>query len=148
MAGDEAKPALQRLRLLIAEDDLQMQTCLSLTLEQEHDIAGVVDNGPDVLHKVKELSPDIILLDISLPGMSGLHVARQLRRARDSTRIIFLTGHTEAGYLEEAARIGAEGYVLKGRARTELTEAIREVGAGRHYVSPEALKAVASGVTF
>lgn len=138
MTGDESGAALPRLRLLVAEDDAQIQTCLCLALELEHDIVGVVDNGPGVFRKVQDLRPDILLLDISLPGLSGLQVARQLRRAGDSTRIIFLTGHIETGYLEEAVRIGAEGYVLKARARTELAQAIREVGAGRHYVSAEA----------
>jgi DNA-binding NarL/FixJ family response regulator len=135
---EEPKTGLQRLRLLIADDDAQMQTCLSLALQEEYEIAAVLDNGPAVLQKVQELHPDILLLDISLPGMTGLQVARQLRRAGDHTRIVFLTGHNDPAYVEEAMRLGAEGYVLKGRARTELPAAIRQVSEGFCYISPDA----------
>jgi DNA-binding NarL/FixJ family response regulator len=138
VTGEEQKAGFERLRLLIAEDDAQMQACLSLALGQEYEIAGIVDKGPDVLQNMQELHPDILLLDISLPGMSGLQVARQLRRAGDLTRIIFLTGYNEHAYVEEAMRIGTEGYVLKGRARTELAAAIRQVSEGRRYISPDA----------
>ena len=129
---------MPRLRLLIAEDDAAIRECLHLVLEPEYEIVGAVDNGADVLRKVGELHPDIVLLDISLPGISGLKVARQLRHTGNGTRIILLTGYAEPAYVEEAERIGVEGYVLKRRAQSELAIAIQRVSNGSPYVSPEA----------
>jgi DNA-binding NarL/FixJ family response regulator len=129
-----------RLRLLIAEDDAVMRECLCLVLQPEYEVAATVDNGPEVVQKIEEVAPDILLLDISLPGLSGIKVARQLRRAGNNTRIIFLTGYADAAYIEEAERIGVEGYVLKRRAQSELAEAIKHVSEGRSYVSPEVQK--------
>ncbi len=132
--------AENRLRLLIAEDDAPIREVLCLALQPEYEIVAAVDNGPEVLQKIAELHPDILLLDISLPGMNGLNVARQLRRTGNTTRIIFLTGYAERAYVEEAARIGVEGYVLKRRAQSELFLAIQRVNEGESYVSPEAQK--------
>lgn len=129
-----------RLRLLIAEDDRSIRECLYLVLQPEYEVVAAVDNGPEVLIKIEELHPDVLLLDISLPGMSGLNVARQLRRTGNRTRIIFLTGYAESAYVEEAERIGVEGYVLKRRAQSELLLAIQLVSAGGSYVSPAARK--------
>lgn len=132
--------AEHRVRLLIAEDDTPIRECLCLTLQPEYEIVAAVDNGPEVLQKIEELHPDILLLDISLPGLSGLKVARQLRRSGNTTKIIFLTGYTESAYVEEAERISVEGYVLKRRAQSELIAAIRQVGKGGSYISPEVQK--------
>lgn len=129
-----------RLRLLIAEDDTPIREVLCLALQPEYEIVAAVDNGPETLQKVEDLHPDLLLLDISLPGLSGLKVARQLRRTGNTTRIIFLTGYAEAAYVEEAERIGVEGYVLKRRAQSELITAIQQVSQGGSYVSPEAQK--------
>lgn len=129
--------AENRLRLLIAEDNAPIRECLYLALEPVYEIVAAVDNGPEVLRKAEELKPDILLLDISLPGLSGLQLARQLRQAGNSTRIIFLTGYTESAYVEEAHRVGVEGYVLKRRAQSELITAIQQVSQGGSYVSPE-----------
>lgn len=129
--------AENRLRLLIAEDDAAIRECLCLVLQLDYEIAAAVDNGPEVLQKIEKIQPDILLLDISLPGMSGVKVARYLRRTGNITRIIFLTGYTEAAYVEEAERIGVEGYVLKRRAQSELRIAIQQVSEGKSYISPE-----------
>ena len=128
-----------RLRLFIAEDDAAIRECLHLVLQPEYEVAAV-DNGPEVLRRIDEFQPDILLLDISLPGLSGLQLARQLRQAGNSTRIIFLTGHMEPAYVEEAQRIGVEGFVLKRRARSDLITAIQQVSRGGSYVSPEVQK--------
>lgn len=132
--------AENRLRLLIAEDDAAIRECLCLVLQLDYEITAAVDNGPEVLQKIEETRPDILLLDISLPGLSGVKIARQLRRTGDTTRIIFLTGYMEPAYVEEAARIGVEGYVLKRRAQSELITAIQQVSQGGSYISPEVRK--------
>lgn len=132
--------AENRLRLLLAEDNAPIRECLRLVLQPEHEVVAALDNGPEALRKTEELRPDILLLDISLPGLSGLQLARHLRRAGNSTRIIFLTGYMEPAYVEEAQRIGVEGYVLKRRAQSELITAIQQVSQGRSYVSPEVQK--------
>src|SRR4051794_40630819 len=95
---------LQRFRLLLADDDPMIRECLSLFLQVEHDVVGAVADGLDVLRRMRELHPDILVLDISMPGMSGMKVARQLRREGASAKIIFITEHAEPAYVEEAKR--------------------------------------------
>ncbi len=129
--------AENRVRLLIAEDDPPIRDVLCLALQPEYEIVAAVDNGPEVLERIEEFHPDVLLLDISLPGMSGFKIARHLRKTGNTTKIIFLTGYAEAAYVEEAKRIGVEGYVLKRRAQSELAAAIRKVSEGRSYISPD-----------
>jgi DNA-binding NarL/FixJ family response regulator len=88
------------------------------------------------LKRVEESSPDVVLLDISMPLLNGLDTARQLRAIRPETKIIFVTMHSEADYVNEAFRAGASGYVLKRSAASELVKAIYEVVKGRAYITP------------
>ena len=82
------------------------------------------------------MKPDLILLDISMPGLNGIDAARQLTKLLPSTKLIFVTQHSDPEFVTEAFRAGAAGYLLKRAAASELLGAIREVLKGRHYVSP------------
>jgi DNA-binding NarL/FixJ family response regulator len=123
------------MRLLIVEDDPQIQRCLHLLLEPQHEIVGTFANGSEALGEVSHLHPDILLLDISVPGMDGFQMAQALRAAGNSTYIIFVSNHRDDAYLDQAFSIGAQGYVYKPRAQTELLPAIDDVSRGASYVS-------------
>ena len=127
----------KRLRLLIVDNDAEVRDYLQVYLQADHDIVGSMADGSEVLLRIDELNPDILLLDISMPGLNGFQVARHLRQNAPHIRIIFVTAHAEPAYLKAARGIGIEGYVLKSRAQSELLTAIGQVEEGASYFSPE-----------
>ncbi len=136
--GNGADPPA-RLRLLLADDDQRIRDYLCEFLRSDHDVVGEAADGLDVVRLIEELHPDILLLDISMPGLSGFKVAQELRRRGNGVKIILVSAHTERAYLDEAERIGIDGFVSKDRARSELSDAIRWVDRGIRYISPELL---------
>jgi DNA-binding NarL/FixJ family response regulator len=99
-------------------------------------IAAEAGDGNEALAAIEASRPDVAVLDIDMPGRDGLEVARALRDRRSATRVIFLTLHTDARFLDAALDAGARGYVAKESAATEIASAIRSVYAGQQYVSP------------
>jgi DNA-binding NarL/FixJ family response regulator len=124
-----------RPRLLLADDHTLLRAGLQLLLEPEFALVGNVADGQALLTAAKELKPDLILLDISMPVLNGIEAARRLRKLLPSVKLIFVTMHSGADYLAEAFRAGASGYILKREAASKLRIAIREVIKGNHYVS-------------
>jgi DNA-binding NarL/FixJ family response regulator len=122
-------------RLLIVDDDSAIRKLVRMSLEDEWEIVGEADNGLAAIKAADELQPDIILLDVSMPVMDGFSAAKRLKQSRPELHIIFVSQHPDASYMDEAFRIGAEGYVLKRSASRELSTAIREVLAGRIFRS-------------
>jgi DNA-binding NarL/FixJ family response regulator len=127
--------ALIRPRILLAEDHEQVRKFLHLVLKESHDVIGAFVNGRDLLAAAGSQSPDIILLDISMPEINGFEAARTLRQRMPDVPLIFVTQHKETAYLEEAIRIGVRGYVLKPLIIQELRIAIREVLQGGTFFS-------------
>lgn len=125
-------------RLLIVDDDSNIRELLRLSLENECNIVGEADNGLKAIEANEELQPDVVLLDVSMPVMDGFVAAKRLKKATPDVHIIFVSQHGEPAYVDEAFRIGAEGYVLKMSAIRELMTAIREVLAGRRFRSAAA----------
>jgi two-component system, NarL family, response regulator NreC len=127
-----------KLRLLLADDHQIVRQGLRAVLAQEADfeIVGEAADGPSALRLVERLKPDVLVLDLMLPGLGGLEVARRVAQRRPATRIVILTMHADVAYVAEAFRAGAIGYVLKEEGATELTRAIHEGSAGRRYMSP------------
>jgi DNA-binding NarL/FixJ family response regulator len=123
-------------RLLLADDHTLLLDGLRMMLEPEFELAGVVEDGQALLTTAAQLKPDLILLDIAMPALNGIDAARQLRKIVPSSKLIFLTMHADPDYITEALLTGASGYLLKRSAASELMTAIREVLAGRSYVSP------------
>jgi len=95
-----------------------------------------VGDGVEAVEAARKLQPDLALLDISMPRMSGLEAAAALRAASPATRVIALSMHTSEQHFAAALKAGATGYVIKDSAVTELADALRAVAAGNHYVSP------------
>jgi DNA-binding NarL/FixJ family response regulator len=124
-----------KLRLVIADDHQLVLEGMMRLVETECEIAGTVTNGRDALTAVQELKPDVLLLDIAMPLLNGIEVARQIRRSNQKIKIIFVTMQLNRDYVREAFEAGANGYVLKQAASAELLAAIREVQSGRFFIS-------------
>lgn len=127
----------ERPRAILAEDDSDIRNRLCELLDAEYDLVAVLDGGASVLEKSEELHPDVIILDISMPDVSGLVVARSLRKSIPGTPVVFVTQHTSSAYVEAAFASGACGYVTKPRIFSELCNALREVRAGGKYLSAD-----------
>jgi len=124
------------VRVLLADDNPAMLEATLRILEPEFTIVGTVGNGRDLLQVAAELQPDILVLDISMPLLSGLEAARLLKREGSNARIVFLTIHEDREFAEESFFVGAMGYVVKPRLAVDLPIAVREALLGRTFVSP------------
>lgn len=123
-------------RILIVDDHAILRAGLRLLLDAQPDLAVVGEAG-DALHGVdlaRALQPDVVLLDITMPGQGGLDTLPAMRRAVPHARILMLTMHDDEGYLRRALQAGAAGYVLKKAADSELITAVRAVARGEVYV--------------
>jgi two-component system, NarL family, response regulator NreC len=130
------------IRVFITEDHVVVRSGLRLLIDNEDDLCviGETDRGLDAVTQVAALTPDVVLMDISLPDISGIEVVRQLKQNPDlKVRVLMLTMHAEADYLRLALDAGADGYVVKSVADDELLDAIRVVYRGRSYLRPEAV---------
>ncbi len=136
------------IRVLLAEDQGMMRSALSLLLSLEPDIEVVaeVSNGSDVVAAAITSGAEVALLDIEMPGMSGLDAAAELRTALPSCRVLILTTFGRPGYLRRAMDAGASGFLVKDGPVEELASAIRRVLAGENVVDPVlATAALAAG---
>ena len=126
------------IRVLLAEDHVLMRAGIRALLEALPDVevVGEASTGPEALTLAESLRPDLVLLDISMPELNGLEVARRLIKAESKRRIIFLSMHTDAVYVRRALQAGASGYLVKGADVPELSLAIRAVMRGESYLSP------------
>ena len=127
---------MRRVRLLLADDHTLVVEGIRRLLENEFDLVGTVEDGHALLRAARELLPDVILLDISMPLLNGIEACRELVKSMPLVRIIFLTMHADVVYVEEAFRAGGAGYLLKRSAASELTGAIEAVMHGDRYVTP------------
>jgi DNA-binding NarL/FixJ family response regulator len=127
---------LNRVRVLLADDHKPLLYHVARTLEPEFDVVGTVTDGEALLETAARLSPDVLVLDISMPGLSGLQVARELKKAGNPAKIVFLTVHEESDFVRESFASGGLAYVVKPRLGTDLALAIREVLAGHTFISP------------
>lgn len=137
---------MNRIRVLIADDHAVLQAGLEAMLNAEPDMAviGSAGDGADALRQGTLLHPDVVLLDINMPGLNGLEVLAQLRTLAPASRVLILTMHDDAQYLRQAMAAGAAGYVLKQAAGKELLSAIRTVHSGGVYLHPAHARALAS----
>ncbi|RFA36260.1 DNA-binding response regulator [Virgibacillus dokdonensis] len=127
------------LKIVIAEDQKMLLGAIGslLNLEADMEVIGQAVNGDKVWTLIQEKQPDVCLLDIEMPGKSGLEVARLLNKLKQRPRIIVLTTFAKPGYFEKAVKAGVDGYLLKDRSIEELTAAIRKVVHGEKVYSQE-----------
>jgi DNA-binding NarL/FixJ family response regulator len=137
-----------RLRILVADDHATVRQGLKLLIDSQSDmtVVGEAADGNRVLEQADTLKPDIIVMDISMPGMNGLVATRMLKREQPALAIVVLTRHEDDNYLEQLLRAGASGYVLKQSAPTEFLQAIRAIAAGGVYLDPAMTSRVADGL--
>ena len=128
-------PSGHRVRVLLADDNEAMLDRAAEVLSPDFQVVGSVNSGPAAMQAAVSLRPDVIVLDISMPGMSGLEVASRLRKAGSKAAVVFLTGHRSEAFVEAAMAAGAIGYVVKTRLGSDLTLAVRDARAGRPFVS-------------
>jgi len=125
------------VRIVIADDHAFLREGIKKTIQDEIDmkIVGEASNANDALDIIRELNPDIVIMDISMPGKSGLDVLKDLKTLKKKSRILILSMHPEDRFAIRALKAGASGYLTKESAPDELVKAIRTVLTGRKYVS-------------
>jgi|SRR4030095_131207 DNA-binding NarL/FixJ family response regulator len=127
--------ALDHPRVLLVDDSEVMLERATATLSKDCQVVGAVKDGPSALEAARTLRPDVIVLDISMPGMNGLEVAGRLRRAGSMVPIVFLTIHDDDELVQATQEAGGIGYVVKTMLPSDLVIAVNEACAGRRYVS-------------
>jgi DNA-binding NarL/FixJ family response regulator len=139
-------PAL--LRILVADDHAIVRQGLRLLLDNQPDmeVIGEAADGKAALDLAVAVKPDIVVMDVSMPGMSGLIATRSLKQQQPAIMIVALTRHEDDTYLEELLRAGASAYVLKQSAPADFLKAIRAVAAGGIYLDPAMTSRVADGL--
>jgi len=137
----------KRLRVLLADDHVTVRRGLKLLIDAEPDmeVIGEAGDGNEAVQKARELNPDVIVMDISMPGASGLDATRTLKTIKPDAVIVTLTRHPDSAYLQELLRAGVSGYVLKRSAPTELLHAIRAAAAGGQYLDTTLTAGVTAG---
>jgi len=125
------------IKILIADDHAVVREGLKQIISETSDmiVADEADNGQDVLDKVSEQNFDVVLLDITMPGRSGLDVLKQLKSKKPKLPVLMLSVHPEEQYAVRTLKSGADGYLTKGSATDELIAAIRKISQGKKYIS-------------
>jgi DNA-binding NarL/FixJ family response regulator len=133
------------IRVLLADDHTIVRAGLKELLAETGDItvAGEAGTGGEVLARVRESEYDVLVLDMSMPGRSGIELIKQLKGEKPRLRILILSMHSEAQYAVRAIKAGASGYLTKDGAADQLVAAIRRIAAGGAFVSPEAAEQLA-----
>ncbi|MFN2196224.1 MAG: response regulator [Anaerolineales bacterium] len=126
------------IRILIADDHGVMRAGLRAMLEGESsvEVVGEATNGEEVLDLARQLQPDIILLDIGMPGMDGIEATRRITKLTPPIKVLILSVYEDESLLREAIRVGASGYIVKRAAGDELIDAIQAVSKGYMYIHP------------
>jgi DNA-binding NarL/FixJ family response regulator len=128
---------MSRKRILLADDHAEMLDEVRALLDGEYEIVGTAQDGRSLVEAAKELKPDLIVSDISMPEMTGFEAAAKIRAHGMDVKLIFLTVQSSAGYLRKARSLGADGYVLKVYTTEQLRSAVASVFSGTPYFSPQ-----------
>lgn len=134
----------KKLRILIAEDHQMVREGIKLLVNGQRDmeVVGEADDGEGVFAMISELMPDLVILDISMPGMNGLTTTKKIREKYSDLLLLTLTRHSDDGRLRQLLAAGTNGYVLKQSAPTELLNAIRSIAAGNSFIDPSLTRKV------
>jgi len=127
---------IQAARVILVDDHPTVLRQVSGWLAGEFDVVAALEEGSGLVKAVEEFQPDLVVLDISLPGASGIELASQLQRAGYPGKVVFLTVHSDPDYARAAFAAGAIGYVVKTRLATDLIPALRSALAGERFISP------------
>jgi DNA-binding NarL/FixJ family response regulator len=122
-------------RVILADDHTLILDALKKLLEPEFEVVGTFGDGLSLIEAAPQLKPNVIVLDIGMPIMNGLHAGQRLKRLMPQVKLVYLTMNHDQNMAAEAFRVGANGYLLKNSAGSELVAAIREVARGGSYVT-------------
>ncbi len=127
---------MDKIKLLLADDHAVLRAGLRTLLNSQPDIEVVAEaaDGKEAVSKSIEIAPDIVLMDITMPGLNGLEATREIKRRNPAIKVLVLTMHEDGSYLNQMLRAGASGYVPKKAAATELLAAIRATYQGEHFI--------------
>ena len=128
---------MKKPRVLLADDHKIVLEGLRGLLSAEFELVGEAANGQELLERARELAPDVVVADISMPLLNGIDAVRKMREEGGTAKVVFLTMHPDVVYATRALDVGASGYVLKHSASDELVEAIKVALRGGTYLSPQ-----------
>jgi two-component system, NarL family, response regulator NreC len=136
-----------RLRILLADDHVTVRQGLKMLIDSQDDMTVVSEasDGAAAVEQARTLRPDVVVMDISMPGMNGLVATRTLKRIQPDSVIVILTRHGDDAYLQELLRAGADGYVLKQSAASQLLQAIRATAVRGQYLDSALTARVTAG---
>jgi DNA-binding NarL/FixJ family response regulator len=126
---------MSKVRILIADDHPGIPELVEEILGPTYEVIGNVRHGKTLVETAIRLEPDLIITDISMPVLNGIEAAKQLKQSGSRAKIVFLTVHSDPTFIDVCMDAGASGYVVKNRRDTDLLPAIREVLAGRIFLS-------------
>lgn len=138
---------MKKIRVLIADDHAIVREGIRmiLALHDDIEVVGEAANGQEAIERVNELTPDIVLMDIAMPGLGGLEAMLEIRQLKPETRVLVLTQYDNTEYIYRFLKSGAAGYVLKKAAGNDLVAAIRAVYQGKSFVDPSIADKVIKG---
>ena len=127
---------MTRPRILLADDHVPFLERVTALLQSDFDIVGCVNNGTDLVAGSARLQPDVVITDITMPGLTGIEAAHEIRTTGSKAKFIFLSVHEQPAFVRACMAEGAFGYVVKRRLALDLLLAIDETLAGRQFISP------------
>jgi DNA-binding NarL/FixJ family response regulator len=137
---------MNKIKVLLADDHTIVRNGIMSLLESypEVEIVGEAENGAEALQKVKELSPDVLMIDIAMPIMNGIEAAQEVSKHYKQTRSLMLSMHNNEDYILKSVEAGAYGYLLKDTTRDEMLKALQTVAKGEKYFSPSVSNIIVS----
>lgn len=135
---------MSKIRILIADDHAMLREGIRalLSLQKDIEVVGEAADGKEAVEKVEQLKPDVVILDIAMPGMDGLEAARRIKKKNTTAKILILTQHDNKEYVLSAIKAGMAGFVPKRALASELVSAIRSVYQGNPFLYPSAATAL------
>jgi DNA-binding NarL/FixJ family response regulator len=127
---------LERPRVLLAEDHRPMLDRVISLLQKDFEVVGAVNDGQTLVSEAQRLQPDVIVLDITMPRLTGIEAARTLHKTGSTAKLVFLTVHQQTAFVRECLAEGGLGYVTKSRLISDLVPAIHEALSGQCFISP------------
>jgi len=132
---------MSKIRIMLADDHTLFRQGIRtlISVEPYMEVVGEAGNGGDAVEKCTEFRPDVVLMDIWMPGLSSFEATRQIKKNRPEKKVLFLTMYDDEDYLVEGMEVGASGYVLKDSPAAQLVAAVRDICRGGSYLSPRML---------
>jgi DNA-binding NarL/FixJ family response regulator len=130
------EPLIMKAKVVLGDDHALILDGLRAALQPHYEVVGLAKDGRALVQAAEKLKPDVVVLDISMPLLNGFEAAKQIKRDRPATKLIFLSQHLDPAYLKNALKLGASGYVLKSGATEELRVAINDALQGKIYITP------------